>query len=104
MLWRPAIVLSLFGTVVTMSEGRNEVRAVYGGYGVAMGALLVCSLATPALRPGILVCVAVAMLGMAAGRLFSFWVDGRTGFYPRLFLGVEIAVCSILLWAYRLAS
>ena len=46
-LWRPALILGLFGTAVTTSEGRNEVRAVYGGYGVAMGVLLAGSLATP---------------------------------------------------------
>lgn len=98
-LWRPALVLGLFGTTVTTSEGRNEVRAVYGGYSVAMSVLLVGSLAMPAFRPGILLCVAVAMLGMAIGRLISFVIDGRSGFYPLLFLGVEAAVFAFLLGA-----
>ena len=96
-LLRPARVLGLFGTTVATSDGRNEVRAVYGGYGLAMGGLLACSLAMPLLRPGILTCIAVAMLGMAVGRLVSFWIDGRAGFYPRLFLGIEAAICGILL-------
>lgn len=98
-LWRPALVLGLFGTTVTTSEGRNEVRAVYGGYGVATAVLLVGSLAMPAFRPGILLCVAVATLGMAIGRLISFVIDGRAGFYPLLFLGVEAAVFAFLLGA-----
>lgn len=96
-LLRPARVLGLCGVTVATSDGRNEVSAVYGGYGLAMGVLLVFSLATPLLRPGILTCVAVAMLGMAAGRLVSFRIDGRAGFYPRLFLGVEVAISAILL-------
>jgi hypothetical protein len=99
-LWRPALVLGLFGTAVTTSEGRNEVRAVYGGYGVAMGVLLAGSLATPTpFRSGILLCVAVATLGMAIGRLISFGIDGRAGFYPLLFLGVEAALFASLLGA-----
>jgi uncharacterized protein DUF4345 len=99
-LWRPALILGLFGTAVTTSEGRNEVRAVYGGYGVAMGVLLAGSLATPTpLRSGILLRVAVATLGMAVGRLISFGIDGRAGFYPLLFLGVEVALLASLLGA-----
>ena len=98
-LWRPALVLGLFGTAVTTSEGRSEVRAVYGGYGVAMGVLLTGSLAAPRFRSGILLCVAVAMLGMAIGRLISFGIDGRAGFYPLLFLGVEAALFASLLGA-----
>ncbi len=96
-LLRPARVLGLFGTTVATGDGRNEVRAVYGGYGLAMGGLLAWSLATPLLRPGILTCVAVAMLGMAVDRLVSSRIDGRAGFYPRLFLGIEVAICAILL-------
>ena len=99
-LWRPALVLGLFDTAVVTSEGRNEVRAVYGGYGVAMGLLLAGSLATPtAFRSGILLCVAVAVLGMAIGRLISFGIDGRAGFYPLLFLGIEAALFASLLGA-----
>ncbi len=97
-LWRPALVLGLFGTAVTTSEGRNEVRAVYGGYGVAMGLLLAGSLAMPAaFRSGILLCVTVAVLGMAIGRLISFGIDGRASFYPLLFLGIEAAVFASLI-------
>ena len=103
-LWHPALVLGLFDVAVTTREGRNEVRAVYGGYGVAMGTLLMYSLTSTVLRPGILVCVAVAMLGMALGRLVSFWADGGPGFYPLLFLGIELAVCAMLFAAYLLAS
>ena len=99
-LWRPALVLDLFGTAVSTSEGRNEVRAVYGGYGVATGALLAGSLAMPtSLRSGVLLCVAVALLGMAIGRLVSFGIDGRVGFFPLLFLGVEAALFASLLVA-----
>lgn len=96
-LWRPALLLGLFGTAVTTSDGRNEVRAVYGGYGVAMGILLAGSLAMPTFRPGILIGVAIAMLGMAMGRLISFGIDGRASFYPLLFLGIEAAVFASLI-------
>jgi len=93
----PERVLSLFGVPVTTRDGRNEVRAVYGGFGVAIGVLLVAALRVPALRPGVLVCVAVALLGMAGGRVAATLMDGRPGFFPLLFGGVELAMALALL-------
>ena len=100
-LWRPALVLGIFGTAVTTSDGRNEVRAVYGGYCVATGALLLAvGLGAPVqFRAGVLLCVAAATLGMAIGRLISYGIDRRAGFYPLLFLGVEAALFASLLGA-----
>src|SRR5439155_26957287 len=60
----PERIAATFGTPALSGEGRNEVRAVYGGFGVADGALL---LAAPA-RPDVPLCVAVALAGMAGRR------------------------------------
>ncbi len=59
---------------------RAEVRAVYGGFGLAIASMLAVALATPDLRTGILTTVAAALAGMAFGRLVSALV-GRTAFY-----------------------
>lgn len=96
-LLRPERVLAFFGTQALTRDGRNEVRAVYGGFGLAIAALLGASFLQPELRGGILLTVAVALLGMAGGRLVSTVVDGPPGLFPWLFLGVEIALAALLL-------
>jgi hypothetical protein len=63
-------VLAQFGVEVGTADGRNEVRAVYGGFGLAVAALLaVAAVGDPSTGEGIVVAVAFALAGMAAGRL-----------------------------------
>jgi hypothetical protein len=100
----PARVLAVFGVSVTTPEGRNEVRAVYGGYGVAIGAVLLAALAQPGWRDGILVCQAAALAGMAGGRVVSAVVDGRSGFYPWLFCALEALMAAVLCGAAQNSS
>jgi hypothetical protein len=95
-LARPAWVQRLFGTIVTTSDGRNEVRAVYGGYGVAMGALLVYSLGEPRIQHGIWLTAAAALVGMVLGRIFSFALERKIGAMPLLFLLVELVLAAVL--------
>ena len=92
-------VIAFFGTSSLTVDGRNEVRAVYGGFGVAVSALLFGALAAPELARGIEISVAIALLGMAFGRVVSRLIDGGAGRYPWLFLGVEIALAACLLGA-----
>jgi hypothetical protein len=95
----PVRVLAIFGVTVTSLDGRNEVRAVYGGFGVAIGILLLAAPGLPALRDGVLVTVAIALLGMAGGRLAAAAVDGAPGPLPWLFLGLEALGAVALLWS-----
>ena len=95
-LRRPGRIVAYFGTTSLTRAGRNEVRAVYGGFGVAVAVLLLATLWFPALRAGVLVAVAVALGGMAAGRLLSALLDGSPGFFPWLFCGVELALAAAL--------
>ena len=71
---------------------RNEVRAVYGGYGVAMAVLLVVCRDQPQWRDGVVVTLSLALLGMAVGRLLSWLVDRRLDRYPALFMVIEIVL------------
>lgn len=93
----PTRVLAFFGTPELTRDGRNEVRAVYGGFGLAVAGLLLASIRLPEIRSGILVTIAVALLGMAGGRLISTLTDGAPGFYPWLFFGVEIVLATLLI-------
>lgn len=98
-LTRPDQVTGLFGTPPLSRDGRNEVRAVYGGFGVAVAVLLLATLWLPSLRVGVWVSIGVALLGMAVGRLLSVLFDGSPGAFPWLFLGVEVALAGSLLLA-----
>jgi hypothetical protein len=98
-LGRPRDVLAQFGVSVDSAEGRNEVRAVYGGFGLAVTALLaVAALGDPGTREGILVTVAFALAGMAAGRLISAALERPRGVYPVwVFFAGEVAGAAALL-------
>ncbi|MDW5613934.1 DUF4345 domain-containing protein [Mycolicibacterium sp. jd] len=93
----PARMLAPFDVVLGSAAARSEVRAVYGGFGLAIAAVLVVAITDPALRPGVLVTVAAALAGMALGRLASA-VDGRTSFYPNWFYFIVEAVAAAALF------
>ncbi|WP_330231537.1 DUF4345 domain-containing protein [Nocardia sp. NBC_00508] len=90
-LGAPAALIRPFGIQLTEPPARYEVRAVYGGFGVAMAVVLaVAALDLGSLRSGIMVAVGAALAGMAVGRILSALLDERTAFYPNWFYcGVE---------------
>ena len=95
----PERISVIHGTPVLTPVGRNEIRAVYGGFGVAIAALLAVSWSSPVLRPGAFVAVAVALAGMAAGRVVAALIERPTRFYPSWFYFlVETAMASVLWW------
>jgi hypothetical protein len=98
-LARPARIVGYFGTRELTVDGRNEVRAVYGGFGIAVAALLVWTLMDATLASGILTTVAISLIGMASGRIVSRLIDGTPGFYPALFFFVELGIAGALLFA-----
>lgn len=95
----PKRILAPFGIHPLPIDGRNEVRAVYGGFGFAISLLLLATLRVESIRNGVLIAVAAALLGMAAGRVLSAIIDRRLGRYPAIFLGVEIVLAALLLLA-----
>jgi hypothetical protein len=100
-LARPAEVLAQFAVTVETANGRNEVSAVYGGFGLAVAAMLaVAALGDPTTADGIVVAVAVALAGMAAGRLLSALRERPTGLYPVwVYFAIEVVSAAALLAA-----
>lgn len=96
-LVRPDRILRPFGIKSLPIDARNEVRAVYGGFGVAIAALLVLTVTDGDVRVGGRLAVALALIGMAAGRLVSGLLDRQFGRYPRLFTVIEGALATMLL-------
>jgi hypothetical protein len=93
---RPAFVVTFVGLVPGTADARNEIRAVYGGFGIAIAALLMLVAGNATLRPGVLLAVAAALLGMAAGRVASLLIE-RTGKWPVVCLAVETLLAGLLL-------
>ena len=97
-LLKPQLVTRLFGVHSIGTDMANEVRAVYGGFGCAVAILLLISSQNQTLKVGILITVAVSLLGMASGRVISFAISRQLSFYPLLFLGIELVLGCSLLW------
>ena len=97
-LVRPRSVVSFVQLVPGTADARNEVRAVYGGFGIAVSALLVYAANDPDTRSGVLLAVAVALLGMALSRVVSLFIE-RPGKWPVMFMFMESALAGLLLWA-----
>src|SRR5262245_14550891 len=98
-LARPERVTATFGIPSLTCEARNEVRAVYGGFGLAVAAMLALAPSTP-VGEGIYIAVGIALLGMAGGRLIAALVERPSGFYPCWFYcALEAGMAGILLAA-----
>ncbi len=95
-LWRPRGFARRLELDATSALALSEVRAVYGGYGLAMGALLLAALAWRALLPGVAVAIGAAMAGMLLGRLVSWAAERRLPRRALLFAGIEAALAAIL--------
>lgn len=97
----PERIGAIFGAAHLTAEGRNEFRAVYGGFGVAIAGVLAVAWFDAALRPGLAIAVAAALFGMAGGRVVAALVERPRRFYPSWFYcSAETAMGTILwLWA-----
>ena len=96
----PTAIIRPFGIALGGAPARSEVRAVYGGFGLAIaGVLGYAAVADGAVRTGILITVGAALAGMAFGRLVSAVLDERTAFYPNWFYFLVEAVAGGALFA-----
>lgn len=94
----PARLAAPFHLSVATPESRSEIRAVYGGFGIAVAAVLgAAALDLGDIRTGAVITVGFALIGMAVGRVVSRLVDSSVRFYPIWFYcGVEV-VAGVLL-------
>ncbi|EGD41651.1 hypothetical protein NBCG_04022 [Nocardioidaceae bacterium Broad-1] len=95
----PAALVAPFRLAAQSPESRSEVRAVYGGFGIAMAAVLgAAALDIGGIRTGAVTAVGLALIGMAAGRPVSRLFDTAVRFYPIWFyFGIEVLTGTALL-------
>lgn len=98
-LGAPERVTRQFGIAQLDRDGRNEVRAVYGGFGVVVTLALAAALVKPVWQMPVGSATALALGGMAAGRLISAAVDRGIGRIPMLYGGIEATAALLLLLA-----
>lgn len=94
----PDRVTDQFGIPPLSVAGRNEVRAVYGGFGLAMAAMLIAASRSADLRPGVGLTIAVALIGMAVGRVVSVTIDRSLPSRPLMYLVVELGAAALILF------
>jgi Domain of unknown function (DUF4345) len=97
----PAAMIRVFAIMLPEPESRSEVRAVYGGFGLAIaGVLAFAAVESSSLRTGVMITVGTALAGMAFGRIVSAVIDG-TPFYPNWFYFVveTVGAAALLLTA-----
>jgi hypothetical protein len=95
----PATLVRPFGITLGEAAARSEVRAVYGGFGLAIAAVLAYAAVDVDLRTGIVLTVGAALAGMAVGRVVAAVLGDRTAFYPNWFYFLVEAVAAAGLFA-----
>jgi hypothetical protein len=94
----PTRVTKQFDITVLSVNGCNEVRAVYGGFGLAIACMLWISLHIFALRAGICLTVGAALAGMMAGRIVSLVLDHSIGRFPLIYGCIEFVGAGLLFY------
>jgi hypothetical protein len=79
----PVRFSQLLGYMLTGFDGRNEVRAQYGGFFLAIAAAVILALAGKVPRQAALILNAVLFGGLIAGRVLSLVIDGGMHEYGR---------------------
>jgi hypothetical protein len=104
----PESVMSLAGfwyqNPPNVPATRGEVRAVYGGMLIVVGAFTLLAVANPRAHAGKLVLLGLLWAGAGAGRLFGVLVDGNPGLLGWFFVVVELGGGSALLYASQAAE
>jgi len=101
----PEFIMKFFDTYDLTPSLQNEIRAVYGGFGIAVAGLILFALigGNAQLSRGILFTLAFCVFGMAVGRLVSFLINRNTNIYPYLFVAIEfICAFAFCYWMMQL--
>ncbi len=100
-LLRPDLVTAQFDMPARTALARSEVRAVYGGFGVAVASVLAATRWAPGLRAGVCLTVAAALGGMAAGRVVSALVDRALNRRVVAYLLLELVVAGLAFSGFK---
>jgi hypothetical protein len=98
---KPSVSLdALFGISVESRNLTHIMRAVMGLY-LAMGVVWLWGAFSRSMEGPALVCCAAFMLGLAAGRMLSFVIDGMPHWLLVVYAVIEVVLGVIAIWLYR---
>lgn len=100
----PAALATIAGVASTSATGSTELRAMYGGVQIALGALAGYALLRPALQSGVLLTLAFVTGGLFAARLLAALPAGEFSSYTVGALGFEFVYTAIAIALYRRAA
>lgn len=99
-LAKPSFVTGVFGEPQISADMRNEVRAVYGGFGLAIAIVLLLAIFMVEIRDGVFITVGAALLGMAIGRIISFTIERPASKFPAIFMLLEFLLGGELIYLW----
>lgn len=85
----PGSLHEMAGVVATTPTGTTELRAMYGGLQIAIGALALAGVLRGSLTRAALVALGILTLGLGSARLYGLLVDGHFTSYTGMGLGLE---------------
>jgi len=106
-LFKPGMVMGTLGLETTPADRATvmgEMRAVYGGMPLVLGAFTLHAALDPAKHRNRLTLLGLVWLGVCAGRLFSITIDGAPGLVGWGNAALELVGGALLLVASRAPS
>jgi len=103
-LFKPALVMAMVGLKIEPGSDATvmgEMRAVYGGMPLVLGAFTLLASLDPARHRSRLTLIGLVWLGVCAGRLFSITIDGAPGLVGWGNAALELVGGAMLLVASR---
>jgi len=99
--FQPGGLAESAGITFTSPTGATELRAMYGGFTVAVGALALAGALRPALSGHALVLLLVSCAGLGVARLLGTAIDGELSSYTGMALGLELGTVALTAWLLR---
>ncbi len=97
-LFAPRYFAAQLDITLSSTSAIADLRAMYGGLSLGVGALFVLGLKNVAFRPAAIALATLTSAGLAVGRVITIGVDGMPGPLVLAFLGSE--VISVALGVY----
>lgn len=97
---QPGALAESAGVVATTATGTTELRAMYGGVQIAIGALALAAYIKPRLASGVLLALVFLTGGLASTRVMGALMDGGWSSYTAGGLGFEtvsVVLCLLAL-------
>ena len=100
-LFAPRYFAAQLDITLSSTSAVADLRAMYGGLSLGVGALFVLGLKNVAFRPAAVTLATLTSAGLALGRVITIVVDGMPGPLVLAFLASEIVSIAVGLWLLK---